>query len=143
MRSINIIVLFSAVLVLSIAGCITPQEACKGLLGISTKALEDGRKDALVKVLNYDCKTCYDKTEAILKAMPKTSIYAKSNSMIAVYYVDPNTDPVGIFFKEVDAGHTQVEVTSPNPASKEWVSKNVLPRRSYRLLRLPGRSKRA
>lgn len=106
-------------------GCATTPDIFKKFAGVSTKELEDLRKDAKVKVFDYDYNTCYEKVEKIIKAMPKTSIYAKDKGMIALYYIDPNTTPVGVFFKEIDAAHTQVEISSPGPDAKEWVAKNV------------------
>lgn len=108
-----------------LSGCATSTELLKELVGVSTKELDEGRKDALVKVFAYDYDTCYKKTEAIVKAMPKVSVYAQDEEMIAFYYIDPNTTPVGVFFKKIDPSHTQVEISSQNPDAKEWVAKNV------------------
>ncbi len=119
----NILIVLLACIFLS--GCATPGELFKGFLGNSTKILEDTRKDAMIKVFDYDYETCYAKIEKRLKDMPKTSIYVKDKEMIAVYYTDPNTTPVGIFFKEIDPTHTQVEISSPGLAAKEWVASNI------------------
>jgi hypothetical protein len=108
-----------------IGGCATPLEIVKMSLGNSTKQLDRGRKDALVKVVNSDYETCFAKTQEILEAMPKASIYAKDKHMIALYYIDPNTTPVGVFFKEIDPSHTRLEVSSPGSDAKEWIAKNV------------------
>ena len=78
-----------------------------------------------MKVFEYDYKTCYEKTEALLKKMPFVNIYAKDKGMIAIYYINPDTTPVGIFFKEVDATHTQVEISSESTVAKEWIAKNI------------------
>ena len=120
--------IISAVLAGSImymSGCMTPREAMSRVVGNSTKAIEDARPSALVKTFDYDYKTCYEKTEKLLKAMPKTSIYAKDAHMIAVYYIDPNTTPVGIYFKEIDPSHTQVEVSSQGEDAKKWIADNI------------------
>ena len=108
-----------------LSGCATPVELLKGFLGISTKELEEGRPDALVKVFDYNYDTCYKKVSSIIKAMPKVSIYAQDKGVIAFYYIDPNTTPVGVFFKEIDPAHTQVEISSRDSNAKEWVAKNV------------------
>ena len=113
-----------AMLVL-LSGCTTPGDYWKKVVGVSTKGIEDARVDAVSKVFDYDYKTCYDKAEALLKTMPKVSIYAKAKGMIAVYVIDPDTTPVGLFFKEIDAGHTQVEVSSGSTPTRDWVAKNV------------------
>ena len=106
-------------------GCATPVDIWKGFLGVSTRELEAERKDAAIKVFDYDYDTCYKKTEKILNDMPKVSVYAKDKQMIAFYYIDPNTTPVGVFFKEIDPTHTQVEISSPDPDAKEWVAKHI------------------
>ncbi len=117
------IVILSACILLT--GCVPPREMLKGALGISTSELEAARKDAAVKVLDYDYATCYAKVEDILKKTPRVSTYAKTKEMIAVFYINPNTTPVGVFFTEVDPTHTKVEVSSPGQAAKEWISKNI------------------
>jgi len=108
-----------------LSGCAAPGELLKEFLGVSTKELEEGRSDAAVKVFDYNYDTCYKKTEAVIKAMPKVSVYAQDKGGIAFYYIDPNTTPVGVFFKEIDPAHTQVEISSPDAFAKEWVAKNV------------------
>ncbi len=120
----KIVVAVIAVSVL-LSGCTTPGDYWKKVVGVSTKGIEESRADAVSKVFDYDYKTCYDKTETLLKKMPKVSVFAKTKSMIAVYVIDPNTTPVGIFFKEIDAGHTQVDVASGSTPTRDWVAKNV------------------
>ena len=108
-----------------LSGCATPLEMFKMFLGNSTKELEGVRKDAAVKVFDYDYKTCYGKAEGVLKSMPNVSIYAKNNQMIALYYLSPDTTPVGLFFTEVDPTHTRVEISSLSTVAKDWVAKNI------------------
>ncbi len=110
---------------LLVSGCATPGNIWKTLLGVSTQEVEDFRATASVKVFDYDYKTCYEKTEGLLKKMPFVSIYTKNDAMIAVNYINPDTTPVGIFFKSVDPARTQVEVSSPSTPTKEWVAKNI------------------
>jgi hypothetical protein len=108
-----------------LGGCATLEDIGASLLGISIDDLVIYKKDALKKVFDYDFKTCYEKTQKILKAMPKVSIYSANRRMIALYYSDPNTTPVGVFFERIDPTHTQVEVSSPGVDAKEWVAKNI------------------
>ncbi|MDD5422370.1 MAG: hypothetical protein WC592_07745 [Candidatus Omnitrophota bacterium] len=123
MRSSYLSVIFaSAVLIMSMSGCASFRENLKVVAGISTKDIEACRKDALVKVLDCDYKTCYENTEKLLKKVPRAPIYARTKDMIAIYYLDPNTTPVGIFFKEIDATHTQVEVASPASGNKQYIA---------------------
>ena len=110
---------------LFMCGCATPGNVWKEFVGVSTKGVEDARADALTKVFDYNYKTCYEKVEALLKKMPHVSIYHKDRGMIAVYVINPNTTPVGIFFKETDAGHTQVDISSESTPTKEWVANNI------------------
>lgn len=119
----KLLIILSACIFLS--GCVTLPEPIKGFLGISTKELAEARKDAAVKVFNYDYGTCYKKTEAIIKAMPKVSVYAQDEGGIAFYYIDPNTTPVGVFFKKIDPTHTEVQISSQDSNAKVWVAKNI------------------
>ena len=110
---------------LLVSGCATPGNIWKSFLGVSTQDLEDRRPEAAVKVFEYDYKTCYEKTEELLKRMPSVNIYARDKGMIAIFYINPDTTPVGIFFKEVDATHTQVEISSESTVAKDWIAKNI------------------
>lgn len=117
-----LIILFCMI---SASGCASPAQAWKVVWGTSVKSVEDSRASALVKVLGYDYGTCYVKTEMLLGRIPKVTIYAKNEDMIAVYYNSINVNPVGVFFREVDATHTQVEVSSPSPDAKAYIAKNI------------------
>jgi hypothetical protein len=108
-----------------LSGCVIPKDALRATLGNSVKILEEGREQAYVKIFDYDSKTSYEKAMAVLCKMPYVSIYATNSQMIAVYYVNPNTTPVGVFFTPIDAARTQVEVSSPSRSAKEWVARNV------------------
>ncbi len=119
----KIIVLLAVCALLS--GCATPGDTWKEFLGVSTKGIEDARVDALTKIFDCDYKTCYEKAETLLKKMPNVSTYRKDKGMIAVYVINPDTTPVGIFFKEIDSGHTQVDVSSESTPTKEWVANNI------------------
>lgn len=119
----KLIVILAAAMMLS--GCASPGNTWKAFIGTSTQEIEETRADAMVKVFDYNYKTCYAKTEALLKKMPFVSIYAKTDSMIAVNYINPDTTPVGLFFKAIDATHTQIEISSPSTPAKEWIAKNV------------------
>jgi hypothetical protein len=127
MRTLKIsgLIVLAILVALSVSSCATPGDGLKSLVGVSTREIEDSRKAALTKVFDYDYRTCYEKTEKLLEAMPEVSIYARDNEMIAVYWKNVNTTPVGIFFKAVDTSRTQIEVSSPSTIAKEWVSKNI------------------
>jgi uncharacterized protein YceK len=108
-----------------LSGCATTENVLKEIAGVSTASVEAVRADAASKIFAYDYKTCYDKAEALLREMPRTSIYAKKKDMIAVYVINPNTTPVGIFFTQVDSGHTRVEISSESTPAKEWVARSI------------------
>ena len=123
-RYCSIVLLFYCSIVL--LGCATLWEGTKGLAGVSTRALEDNRKSAITKTFNYDYFTCYTKSLDILKHM-NAYIYMQSikKHMIAIYVSEQDTTPVGLFFKEIDATNTQVEVSSPSTYAKEFISGKV------------------
>lgn len=121
-----IMALFCAALLL--AGCASSKEAFKKAIGASTEELEQARKNALVRTFSYGYSDCYGKVEGLLKNNTSFNIYANDpqKGMIAVYYVDINTTPVGLFFKEIDASHTRVEVASQSTNAKIFMMNKVL-----------------
>lgn len=123
--------------VMGLTGCASVPEMTKKVLALSTKDIEPYRKTAATKIFNYDYATCYAKTEAIVKEIPRIEIYYKDNSMIAAYCSDLCTDVVGIYFKAIDATHTQVEVASPGESAKLWVAKNIFNEKVYGVSEMP------
>ena len=124
----------------SLIGCASLKEGTKCVLGISTKVLEDGRKDAVKKTFASDYNSSYSRVKQALK-VKEAYIYAEdpNKGMIAVYAA-PNkkaaasgddesifgdTTPVGIFLTQTDAAHTQIEVSSPSTYDKEYIAKIV------------------
>lgn len=105
--------------------CANIGDSLKGFGGVSTREVEEARGSALAKTFNYDYKTCYAMVEKILSKMPKTSIYSKSERLIAVYYKDPNSTPVGVFIVPASPTRTQVQVSSESVSAKEWVARNL------------------
>jgi len=108
-----------------ISGCVTLRDGVEMVEGRSTFPVEQSRKDALAKVFDCDRDTCYMNVEGILKKISKVSVYSKDKDLIAFYFINPNTTPVGIFFTTVDATHTKVEVSSPSRNAKEIIAKCV------------------
>lgn len=109
-----------------LSGCATVIEGARGILGISTKVLEEGRKEAVKKTFNSNCDICYNESKRILKEKG-ARIYAEdpAKKMIAVYVSETDTTPVGVFFKIVDDSHTQVEVSSPSTFGKEIIAETL------------------
>jgi len=124
------LLIITSVFLLAIAGCAAVKDAAiegaKGVAGISTKALEESRKNAIKKTFNYSADICYNESKRILKNM-SCYIYAQEpqKRMLAVYVSETDTTPVGVFFKVIDDTHAQVEVSSPSVFGKEFVSKKL------------------
>ncbi|MDD4938864.1 MAG: hypothetical protein PHE18_00450 [Candidatus Omnitrophica bacterium] len=119
-------VLIICFLISNLTGCATIIESCKGLAGVSTRSVEDARKNAIKKAYNYDYSSCVSQVRDILKGI-RSYIYADNGrkQMIAVYLSEEDTTPVGIFFKEIDPKSTQVEVSSPSTYAKEFISGKI------------------
>lgn len=111
---------------LSVSGCATVKEGAKQVIGISTKELENSRKDAIVRDMRYDYFSAYTKTLDILKGL-NFYIYEQNikKHMIAIYISQADTTPVGMFFKELDADKTRIEFASPSTYAKEYVAAKV------------------
>ena len=121
-----LLVIGYSLLVIAGAGCATVTEGVKCVAGVSTKALEDGRKTAIKKTFNFDYITCDTKVREVLK---KTGAYIyadkKAQKLIAIYMSESETTPVGIFFTEMGPLNTQVELSSPSTDAKEIESKKI------------------
>jgi len=122
----NILFAVCCLLIANLFGCATIKEGAKGIAGLSTRALEDGRRDAVKKTFNYDHNSCYNKVGYTLKRMG-SYVYAQDaeKRMVAVYVSTSDTTPVGIFFKEIDANNTEVEVSSPSTYAKEFIAARI------------------
>lgn len=107
-----------------ISGCATIKEGAKCAAGVSTRVLEDNRKDAVKKQFNYDYNGCYAKVKEILTASG-AYFYAQDKNMLAIYVSREDTTPVGVFFMEIDAQNTEVEVSSPSTYAKEYISGKI------------------
>ncbi|MCX5706852.1 MAG: hypothetical protein NTW13_04240 [Candidatus Omnitrophica bacterium] len=116
--------LFSLIFILFIlTGCLGVQEVARGVAGVSTKVLEDTRKDAIRKQFNFDLVTTHNKVRRILRDNG-AYIYADDlgKDLIAVYVSEADTTPVGIFFKEINPQNTLIEVSSPSTFGKEFIA---------------------
>lgn len=107
-------------------GCSSLVNLPRRISGLSTVELERQRPEAMVMIFNLDYPACFAKTQDILKQIG-AYIYAKDNKkqMIAIYLTTEDTTPVGLFFKEVEAGKTQLEVSSLSTYGKEIIAKRV------------------
>lgn len=113
-------------LTILLSGCAGTKEVCKGLLGVSTKVLEDNREYAIKKEFGYDLITCHNKIRAILKNTG-SCIYNDDlvKDMLAVYVSEEDTTPAGIFLTERGKDVTLVEVSSPSTYAKEKIAKTI------------------
>lgn len=111
---------------LSIFGCATVKEMCAGFGGVSVKALEEARKDAVSRHFNYDYFTAYTKTLDALKQM-QAYIYKQdiNRHLIAIYVSETDTTAVGIFFQEINNNTTKIEISSLSSYAKDLIAKGV------------------
>ncbi|MCU0651482.1 MAG: cohesin domain-containing protein [Candidatus Omnitrophica bacterium] len=112
--------------VILMSGCAAVKETTRGILGISTKQLEETRSHAVAKTFHYAYKDCYDRVKKILKGM-NTYIYSedKKKKMIAIYISEADTTPVGIFFTEIDPLNTKIEIASPSTFGRDYIAKKI------------------
>jgi hypothetical protein len=105
------------------SGCAKFKESIIGFAGVSTKILEEKRIEATKKTFNYDYFTSFTKSLDLVKSFG-CYIYKQDvkKQMIALYVSETDTTPVGIFFQEIDASNTQVEVSSASTYAKELIS---------------------
>jgi len=117
-------------------GCATIKEMGKGFAGISTKVLEDHRKDSLKRSFPLDYESSYAEVKKILgkkegqepgKEGQGPYIYAEdpAKKMIAVYVSEADTTPVGIFFTVEKKKKTLIEISSPSVYAKEFIAKSI------------------
>lgn len=116
--------LLSAVL----SGCSTVKEVSKGFVGVSTRVLEQERKNALKKSFALDYDRCYLKVKDILNQKGQEAyIYAEvpKEKLIAIYLSPADTTPVGIFFTSQEQGSTLIEISSPSIYAKEEIANRI------------------
>lgn len=121
--NLNIFVaIFTLLFINLLNGCAVIKEGVRSVGGVSVKMLEKERKNALVKTIAYDYSASYARTVEILKHL-NAYIYMQDikKQMIAIYLSEQDTTPVGLFFKEIDRNHTQIEVSSPSVYAKETI----------------------
>jgi len=125
-------------LIIILSGCAAVKEMGKGFIGVSTQVLDQKRKEALKKPFALDYDSCYVKVKEILKGNEKAKgnekenreespIYAQDvkKKMIAVYFTQTDTTPVGIFFTEEPGGNTLIEISSPSTYAKEEIANRI------------------
>ncbi len=111
-----------------ISGCATIKDIPKGIAGISTRVLEESRKDALKKTFAISYDDCYSKVKLILgQGDFPAHIYAENakKKMIAIYLSATDTTSVGIFFTQESQTNTLIEISSPSIYAKEETAKKI------------------
>jgi hypothetical protein len=108
------------------AGCAGLTESARGIAGVSTKVLEDGRKNAVRRSYPVDYAKCREIVNGVL-ADSKVYVYARKDAqkMIAFYLSETDTTPVGIFFTAQGEASTEVAVSSPSRHAKELILDKV------------------
>lgn len=104
-------------------GCAGLKEKVRGIAGVSTRTLEESRKDAVTKTVQRDYNTCYLMTKTVLDKI-KAYVFAEDTRkrLIAIYVSEQDTTPVGIFFTEIDPNSTQIDVSSPSAFAKDLIA---------------------
>ncbi|MFH1507455.1 MAG: hypothetical protein ABIG46_03360 [Candidatus Omnitrophota bacterium] len=117
---------FFSAIICFLTGCAIVRDMPRGLAGLSTRAVENAREDALASVFDYDYDTCYKKTVDILVQI-QAYVYARpaKKDMLAIYVSSSDTTEVGIFFAKVGQNKTRVEISSLSTPAKERLSKRI------------------
>lgn len=119
-------VVFLLFLVFSFAGCVTFKEAWHGFAGVSIKALEESRPQAIAGEFDLKYEECFDKA---IKALSDIEAYVykkdRQKGLIAIYISQTDTTAVGLFLEKLSEDKTKVEVSSPSTFGKEIISARV------------------
>ncbi len=132
-----------------VCGCACVQEPFKAVWGSSTKALNDNRDTATVKMYECFANDCFDKIVGIIKdheekAKKKTQIgdeeveveevvkytlfiQDRKNYLIVVMNIPGSIDTteVGIFITPLKLKESRVEIVSLSTAAQKTVSKTI------------------
>jgi hypothetical protein len=117
-----------------LCGCAAITEGLKGMVGLSTRSLERSRTTALADQFNCSLAACQKFVRDEVRSMG-SYIYADSarKNLIAIYVLENDTTPVGIFLTEVDADTTRIEVSSPSSRAKELIAGRLFARLKIKL----------
>lgn len=119
--------LVCAVGIVGLTGCSTVSEGMRGFLGVSTKALQERRPEAMTLVSSLEAGACFVAAHRILKENGAYVYHIDSKkNLIAVYVSKSDTTPVGIFVTPHTAG-SLVEVSSRSSYAKELIAGKLFP----------------
>lgn len=125
------------ILIVVFSGCAQLTETSKVVLGTSTKALEEGRIDAIKKSYSCSYQECFYAVLSLgrkeeLEPMSEDKYFdVFSNKMDKDYLVvmgvpgNVDTTEVGIFFSRRSLKAVEVEITSRSSSAKRKVAKAV------------------
>lgn len=120
-----------------LSGCVQVTETAKVVLGTSTKALEEGRSQAIKKSYGCSYQECFyavlslDRKEDLEPMSEKKYFNVFSKKIDKDYLVvmgipgNVDTTEVGIFFSRRSLKSVEVEITSRSSSAKRKVAKAV------------------
>ncbi len=111
---------------LAAGGCAGVKESCCGVLGVSTKVLEDTRPQAVAKSFAFAEADC---AAALEQALQDAGAYIYRRDPVkrltAVYVSPEDTTPVGIFLEPENTSSTKVLVSSPSSWARDFIAGRV------------------
>lgn len=117
------------------AGCAGVKESCRGVMGTSTRILEDCKPKAVAK--SFACAAA-DCAAALEQALQDSGAYIYRRDaykrLTAVYVSPEDTTPVGIFLEPENPGSTKVLVCSPSTWARDFIAGKVYARLERKLL---------
>ena len=122
----SIVLLSLSCLMLIFSGCARMREGVRAIAGISTREVENSRQNSIKQVFECDYFTCYAKVQDALKHIG-AYVFAenKEKDLIAIYVSQQDTTPVGLFFREIDSTHTQIEISSPSSFARDTMAEKI------------------
>lgn len=126
--NINFLKLFLVTIVTLLYGCAQTTEFSKTIWGSSTRALEQARVNALVRIYDRPLARCYDE---VIKAAEelKFKIFIKSKPKATIVLMGikgaVDTTEVGVFFSEVSDNQTKIYISSLSSNAKRIVAAHI------------------
>jgi len=137
-RFLFFLFIFMALTVMT-TGCSFIQETARTVWGSSTRALEKARVDAVSGTFACSVEECFQRVTALSRSAVKQEGKGAQTGLFDLFLSDPvrgvivvmgvpgqvDTTEVGIFFQEMDARTTRVEVSSLSSRAKRTVARRV------------------
>lgn len=108
------------------AGCAGVKESCRGVLGTSTRILEECKPQAVSRSFAFSADDCSAALEQALKDAG-AYVYRRDaqKRLTAVYVSAEDTTPVGIFLEPGNPGSTKVLLCSPSSWARDFIAGKV------------------